>query len=54
MSKVARIKGRGDKRGAEKMKKKYVDADGVQALLTTGRERGLRAPKATFVYEIRR
>ncbi len=52
---VLMTKARGDKAEAEKMKKEFVDAQDewaqVKATIT---ERWLRAPKATFVYSIKR
>jgi hypothetical protein len=55
MTQVARIKARGDDRGAKALKKKYVDVTGDgKKLLDTIAERWLRAPKATFVYSIKR
>jgi hypothetical protein len=52
---VAKIKGSGDKKGAEALVAKYVDAPGAYAdLRKTVSERWLREPKATFVYSIRR
>ncbi|TKD13323.1 hypothetical protein [Polyangium fumosum] len=52
---VAKIKGSGDKPGAEALVAKYVDAPGAYAdLKKTITERWLRQPKASFVYSIRR
>lgn len=52
---VLEIKASGDKARAEKLKAEFVDAkdefDGVKTVIT---ERWLRAPKASFVYSIRR
>jgi hypothetical protein len=52
---VLEIKASGDKARAEKLKAEFVDAkdqfDGVKAVIA---ERWLRAPKASFVYSIRR
>lgn len=52
---VLEIKASGAKARAEKLKAEFVDAkdefDGVKAVIT---ERWLRAPKASFVYSIRR
>ena len=54
MKDVAGIKARGDKRGAEKLKKAYVDVDGERKkLMDTITERWLRAPKASFVYAVK-
>lgn len=53
MTKVARIKGAGDAKGALALRAELVDADGPwKTLRDTIRERWLRAPKATFVYAI--
>lgn len=50
---VTGIKGKGDKAGAEKLKKDFVDAPGAWAdLRGTIETRWLRAPKASFVYAI--
>jgi hypothetical protein len=47
------IKGRGDKRGAEKLVASYVDAkDAWAALRKVITERWLRTPRATFVYAV--
>jgi hypothetical protein len=50
---VLRIKGRGDKAGAEALKKRWVDDEGVfkeqRALIAS---RWLRSPKSSFVYSI--
>jgi len=52
---VAKIKGSGDKAGAEALVAKYVDTPGAYAdLKSTITERWLRQPKASFVYSIRR
>lgn len=52
---VAKIKGSGDKKGAEELVAKYVDAPGAFAdLRKTVTERWLREPKASFVYSVRR
>lgn len=52
---VLTVKGQGDKAGAEKLKAELVDADDdwkkTRATIT---ERWLRAPKATFVYSVKR
>jgi len=54
MSRVARIKGGGDKVDAEALKKPYVDDDGAyKTLRGTITERWLRTEKASFVYSIR-
>lgn len=50
---VAQIKGRGDKPGAERLKAKWVDAEGdFKALRAIIAERWLRAPKGSYVYSI--
>lgn len=54
MQKVAQIKAKGDKAGAEALKAAYVDAAEVQPIHELIRERWLRAPKASFVYAIER
>jgi hypothetical protein len=55
MKEVASIKSRGDKRRAEALVKSYVDVEGdKKKLLDTIQERWLRAPKATFVYSVKR
>jgi len=52
---VAKIKGSGDKPGAEALVAKYVDAPGAYAdLKQTITDRWLRQPKASFLYSIRR
>jgi hypothetical protein len=52
---VAKIKGSGDKPGAEALVAKYVDSAGAFGdLRKTIAERWLRQPKASFVYSIRR
>lgn len=53
---VAKIKGAGDKPGAEALVAKYVDgvADAFTERKKTITERWLRQPKASFVYSIRR
>jgi len=52
---VAKIKGSGDKKGAEALVAKYVDAPGAYAdVRKTVTERWLREPKASFVYSVRR
>ena len=52
---VLMTKGKGDKAEAEKMKKEFVDAkDDWAKVKETITERWLRAPKATFVYSIKR
>jgi hypothetical protein len=51
---VLKIKGAGDKRGAEQLKAQFVDAqDDFAAVRKTIAERWLRSPKASFVYSIR-
>ena len=54
-STVLKIKGGGDKKGADALKKQFVDGKDAWGKLrdTTIRERWLRAPKASFVYAIR-
>jgi len=47
------IKGKGLKRGADRLVAEYVDAESRQATMQVIQERWLRAPKATFVYSIR-
>lgn len=54
MIEVAQIKARGDKKGALKLRADFVDADSRTARLETIKERWLRAPKASFVYAIKR
>jgi hypothetical protein len=52
---VLGIKGKGDKAGAEKLKKEFVDDDGPwKTLRGVIQERWLRAPKASFVYSVDR
>jgi hypothetical protein len=52
---VLKIKGSGDRKGAEALKGQYVDADDdYAAIRKTIAERYLRAPKASFVYSIKR
>lgn len=52
---VSKIKGSGDKPGAEALVAKYVDAPGAYAdLRKTIADRWLRQPKASFMYSIRR
>ncbi len=52
---VLMAKGKGDKKDAEAMKATFVDAKDEWAnLRTTIAERWLRAPKATFVYSVKR
>ncbi len=52
---VLQIKGKGDKAGAEKLVKEYVDDDNEwKKLRAVIQERWLRAPKASFVYSIDR
>lgn len=52
---VLKAKGRGDKKDAEAMKAEFVDAEDDWAKLReTITERWLRAPKATFVYSVKR
>lgn len=51
---VLRIKGTGDKAGAEKLKADFVDArDDFAAIKATIAERWLRSARASFVYSIR-
>ena len=55
MTQVARIKARGDKRGALALKAEHVEVDGpAKRLHETIAERWRRAPKQTFVYSIER
>ncbi len=50
---VLKVKGKGDKADAEKMKAEYVDADDEwKKLREVIAERWLRAPKASFVYSV--
>ena len=52
---VLMAKGKGDKKDAEAMKASFVDAkDEWSALRLSIAERWLRAPKATFVYSVKR
>jgi len=52
---VLKIKASGDRKGAEALKGQYVDADDdYAAIRKTIAERYLRAPKASFVYSIKR
>ncbi len=52
---VLMAKGKGDKKDAEAMRASFVDAkDEWAALRLTIAERWLRAPKATFVYSVKR
>ena len=52
---VLQIKASGDKARAEQLKAKFVDAkDDFAQVKATITERWLRAPKASFVYSIRR
>lgn len=52
---VLRIKGSGDKAGAEKLKATFVDAkDEFASLKGVIADRYLRSPKASFVYSVRR
>jgi hypothetical protein len=52
---VLKIKGSGDKAGAEKLKADFVDAkDEFADLRDVIAERWLRSPKASFVYSVRR
>ncbi|MFZ5444447.1 MAG: hypothetical protein ACOZQL_30930 [Myxococcota bacterium] len=54
-SRVLKAKGRGDKKDAEAMKAAFVDGKDEWATLKgTITERWLRAPKATFVYSVKR
>ncbi|HEY6640851.1 hypothetical protein [Povalibacter sp.] len=51
---VLKIKGSGDKAGAEKLKADFVDAkDGFADLKGVIAERWLRSPKASFVYSVK-
>jgi hypothetical protein len=53
MRTVAAIKGKGDKKGAEKLVATYVDAkDAWAELRKTITERSLRSPRGTLVYSI--
>ncbi len=55
MKDVAGIKARGDVPRAKRLMKSYVDVEGEKKkLLDTIQERWLRAPKATFVYSVKR
>jgi hypothetical protein len=55
MTRVARAKGKGDKADAQAMVRDFVDAkDAWAELRSVIRERGLRAPKASFVYCIKK
>jgi len=55
MKEVAGIKARGDVRRAKKLIERYVDVEGDEKkLLDTIKKRWLRAPKATFVYSVKR
>lgn len=54
MLRVARIKGRGDKKDAEALVARFVDADDEgKKLMDVITERVLRAPKASFVYSLK-
>lgn len=54
MLRVARIKGRGDKKDAEALVARFVDADDEgKRLMEVITERVLRAPKASFVYSVK-
>lgn len=54
-TRIARIKGAGNKKDALAMKDAYVDAEDVwSALRATIAERWLRAPKASFVYALKK
>ena len=54
-ARVAKVKGKGDKKDALAMKAAFVDAkDDWAALRATIAERWLRAPKSSFVYSLRR
>ncbi len=54
-SRVLKAKGKGDKKDAEAMKASFVDGKDAWATLRgTITERWLRAPKATFVYAVKR
>jgi hypothetical protein len=50
---VAQIKGKGDKAGAEELKKQYVDVPADDKLRKTITERVLRQPKPSFYYSIK-
>ena len=55
MTRVARVKGKGDKADAQAMVRDFVDAkDPWAKLRDVITERWLRAPKASFVYSIRK
>jgi len=50
---VAKIKGSGDKKGAEALVAEFVDAEGApQEHMSRVKERWLRAPRASFVYSV--
>ncbi len=52
---VLKIKGSGDRKGAEALQAQYVDADDdYTQIKKTIAERWLRSPKASFVYSIKR
>lgn len=54
MTKVAQIKGKGDKAGAEALMKEFVDVTGDKKKLhDTVMERFNRQPKASFVYSVK-
>ncbi len=54
MKTVAAIKGKGDKKGALKLRAEFVDKPGaVQEHLGRIKERWLRAPKTSFVYSVK-
>ncbi len=50
---VAKIKGSGDKKGAEALVAEFIDAEGApQEHMSRVKERWLRAPRASFVYSV--
>jgi hypothetical protein len=53
MTIAAQIKGKGDKAGAEELKKQYVDVAADDKLRKTITERVLRQPKPSFYYSIK-
>jgi hypothetical protein len=50
---VAKIKAKGDKKGAEQLVAEHVDNDKAKGLHAVISERMLRAPRASFVYAVR-
>ncbi|MCC6806255.1 MAG: hypothetical protein IT381_02430 [Deltaproteobacteria bacterium] len=50
---VAKVKAKGDKAGAEKLVKEFVDADAAKLMHAVIAERMLRAPRASFVYAVK-